>query len=367
MTIFGAKQLIGICAHLGNHKYNWNPETERFAIGYRNSVIIFNLSITNFYANKAINFVERLIIKFGRLFVYGLFSQTDQILTRRLAQCGQVISLFRWKGGFITNTKVFSKIIKNTKKKFAAAFSLRYDYQNYSFPVECRNLSIPSICVVDSDVSLNNFSYPIPMNSKSYGGAKVLGYYILSTIFKSVSTRIITRFSRKIRFLNGKKVKRLYYKRSRRIAIRRSARKLYRIFRRGRRLLFKDKKKRFKLRKNYNKKKFFRKKKRKVIKFLQVKKKLRFIFKKRQKKMLLLLKKKFKRYKRKNRVKKAKKRLKNFKPIKRILIRFRLSVIRGKLRSRRLEARIRIMKKGKHYHNKKKIFSKKTFQRKHFQ
>ncbi len=222
MTNSKAKQLISICAHLGNHKYNWNPETERFATGYRNAIIIFNISLTNFYINRALSFVEKLTKRFGRVYVYGLNGRNDTKLVKNFTKIGQVVAHTTWRGGFVSNAKLFKRAINNTRKKFSAAISLRYDYQNYSFPLECRNLRIPSICVVDSDVSPENFTYPIPINSKSYGGAKVLGFCFLSKVFKGISHRILTRYTIKIRLIEkgrGRKFyNKLYSKRTRKIA-----------------------------------------------------------------------------------------------------------------------------------------------------
>ena len=239
-----AKQLIGICAHIGNHRYNWNPETERFAIGYRNSTMIFNLSLTNFYFNRALGFVEKLSKKFGRIFIYGLNEKNDRQLVKRFTRSGQVVCTTNWKGGFVSNAKLFGKTIKNTRKKFSAALSLRYDYQNYSFPLECKNLKIPSICIVDSDVSPENFSYPIPINSKSHGGAEILSFYFLSKVFNGTSQRILSRYSRKLKIVNLRNVEDNFSKKSYSAKSRKLTYRIQKLFKRNKtnRLPFKRKK-----------------------------------------------------------------------------------------------------------------------------
>ena len=79
-----AKNIISVCGHIGTHKYNWQPESERFAIGYRSSVLIYNVAMTNFYFNRACFFVENLVYKYGRIYIYGLDKKNDKNFIKKL-------------------------------------------------------------------------------------------------------------------------------------------------------------------------------------------------------------------------------------------------------------------------------------------
>lgn len=261
-----AKNLISICGHLGTHKFNWQPESERFAIGYRTSVLIYNLSNSSFYLNRALNFIEKLIFKYGRTYVYGLNKERDSKWIKKFSFMNQVVATEAWRGGYITNARTFRGKVKNLKKRFSAVISFSYDYQNYSLPRETHVMSLPSVCVVDSNVRAENFSYPIPINSTSIGGIRYLAYTFGLCIFKGLTKRIVSRFSKKkklIKVKNSKKksiLKLKYFKKIKQVIKSKKVkakRKLHRWIKKFRKLKYKErreanfekKKKQFRLKK----------------------------------------------------------------------------------------------------------------------
>jgi ribosomal protein S2 len=266
-----AKNLIAICGHLGTHKFNWQPESERFAIGYRSSVLIYNLSNSSFYLNRAINFLEKLVFKYGRTYVYGLHHERDKKWIKKFSFINQVVSTEGWRGGYVTNAKTFHGKIKNIKKRFAAIISLSYDYQNYSLPREAHIMNIPAISVVDSNVRAENFSYPIPINSSSIGGIRMLAYTFGLHIFKGLTKRIISRFSKKKKMMkikDGKKrgiLKTRYFKKIRKVLKKKvkAKRKLQKWIKKFRKLKYKERReaKQAKQRKKFRLNKVKRKKK----------------------------------------------------------------------------------------------------------
>jgi len=202
-----AKNIISACGHIGTHKYNWQPESERFAIGYRSSVLIYNIAITNFYFNRACFFVENLVYKYGRIYIYGLEKKNDKKFIKKLENLNQVVTTESWSGGFITNARIFRGKIKNIKKKFSAVLGLSYDYQNYSLPREAKIINLPAIGVVDSNSNAESFTYPIPINSSNFGITRLMTYIFTIKIFKGISKRILGRFRKKIKISNSKKLK----------------------------------------------------------------------------------------------------------------------------------------------------------------
>jgi ribosomal protein S2 len=202
-----AKNIIAVCGHIGTHKYNWQPESERFAIGYRSSLLIYNIAITNFYFNRACFFAENLVYKYGRIYIYGLNKKNDKKVIRKLQDLNQVVTTQNWSGGFVTNARIFRKRIRNIKKKFSAVLGLSFDYQNYSLPREAKIIKVPSIGVVDSNANAEMFTYPIPTNSSNFGITRTLAYTFTLKIFKGISKRILARFRKKKNIIKSKKLK----------------------------------------------------------------------------------------------------------------------------------------------------------------
>jgi ribosomal protein S2 len=200
-----SKNIISVCGHIGTHKFNWQPESERFAIGYRSNIVIYNLASTTFYINRAMKFVEKLIIKFGRIYFYGLDSYKDKKFVIKYATINQVVAHKRWKGGFVTNVRRFKSKIKNARKRFSAIVSFNYGYDNYSLPREAFLVGLPSVGVVDSNVKAENFSYPIPINSDNFAITRTIAYNFGLQVFKGISKRIISRFSKKLKIIKIKK------------------------------------------------------------------------------------------------------------------------------------------------------------------
>jgi ribosomal protein S2 len=194
-----ARNIISTCGHIGTHKYNWQPESERFAIGYRSSILIYNVAISSFYINRALFFVENLVSKYGRIYVYGLNRKNDKKFIKKLSSLSQVVTTQPWCGGYVTNARVFRDKIKNLKKRFSAILGLNYDYQNYSLPREAKIINLPCAGVVDSNSIAENFSYPIPINSSSFGSTRLMAYKFAVKIFKGLSKRILTRFKKKVK------------------------------------------------------------------------------------------------------------------------------------------------------------------------
>lgn len=206
-----SKIIIATCGHIGTHKFNWQPESERFAIGYRNSTLIFNIATTNFHLNRALFFVENLIFKYGRLFIYGLDKKNDKKFIKRLSNINQAVTTQSWCGGFVTNARAFHGKIINVRKKFSAVLGLSYTHQSYSLPREAQIIKLPSIGVLDSNSKPEIFSYPIPINSISFGATRSIGYLFAVKIFKGIVKRIMTRFKKKNKIQKIKRLKKKSY------------------------------------------------------------------------------------------------------------------------------------------------------------
>ena len=190
------KSLISICGHLGTYRYNWQPTSERFATGYRRNILIYNIAQTTLHFSRALNFIQRIVFKFGKIYLYGLSGERDQSFVAKFKRLRQIVTTAGWKGGFVTNARTFRKKIVNVTKKFSAVIGVNYDYQNYSLPAEAIIIKIPALGAIDSNANAGILSYPIPINSISYGTAKCLAFNIGLKVFQGISKRVVARFRR---------------------------------------------------------------------------------------------------------------------------------------------------------------------------
>lgn len=190
-------ELINMGVYLGTKKNNWRPESAQFVSGFKNSVCIFNVSITNFYLSRALNFTEKTMRKGGRCFFFGLSNSNDFGIIKKLVAINQVVALKNWQGGYLSNTKFFKYAVTNFTKKFNFLVSLRLDYSNFPIVNESIRMKTPCICLVDSNSNPGYFIYPIPGNSSSVGGYVMFSRLFVSSIFIGIVQRSFAkRFAR---------------------------------------------------------------------------------------------------------------------------------------------------------------------------
>jgi ribosomal protein S2 len=191
-----ARNIIATGGHIGSPKFNWQPISERFAVGYRNGLIIYNIAFSNFYIKKALNFVERCVFDFGRVYIYGLIKQYDSKNINIFRRIDQVVCIKPWHGGFITNFRTFKKYFKNNKS-FSAVVSLVHDHKNYSISHESSLIRLPIVSPVDSSVNPENFTYPIPANTVNSEMREYIALNFGIAVFKGLIRRTFKRLLKK--------------------------------------------------------------------------------------------------------------------------------------------------------------------------
>ena len=222
--------LYELGAHIGEQKEKVYPINSFFISGVRNNLHVINLEITLFFLKKASFFVKSLGSKNSRLFFYysNLHSLDKKIISffiYHIYRNNHSFVFNVWKHGLLSNFNVqaldiLSDLFPEKKGKnynFSFTFLLfrliYFSFQTkeagvewfkhlklmrkywrffvyYSFfrnlnivpdvsiiinsnkmitPVkECNSLKIPVIGPVDTDVNINNFTYPIPSNDNSF-------------------------------------------------------------------------------------------------------------------------------------------------------------------------------------------------------
>jgi ribosomal protein S2 len=194
-----ARNTVSVAGHIGYHRSNWRPESERFAIGYRAGVLVYNVSNTVFIIKRAFGFVQSLVYKYGKLFTYGIKKYKNNFYVRRFTKLMQIVATRDWRGGYVTNYKRFKKRLRNFRKRFSGVLSFIYDYQNYSLPQESKLMKTPSVSPVDSNSTVEIFSYPVPINSQNSEAPRLLAYNFAWNMFTGLSKRLLSRFRKALR------------------------------------------------------------------------------------------------------------------------------------------------------------------------
>ena len=184
--------LINSGAYIGTKKNNWIPESERFMIGYKSSISIYNIAISSFLFLRAVNFVSNSILSGGRGFFFGLLSTigmpADAILGYQ--NLDQVVTKKNWRGGYVTNTKFFRSSVLNGQKKISFVVSFKFDYTNFPVILEASRIKLPLVIPVDGNSIVSNFMYPIPSNSTGFGTIQIYAREFSNAVFRGIWQRI---------------------------------------------------------------------------------------------------------------------------------------------------------------------------------
>lgn len=184
--------LINSGAYIGTKKNNWTPESERFLVGYKNNISIYNVAISSFLFLRAVNFVSNSILSGGRGFFFGLSNAAgipaDMVLGYR--NLDQVVTKKNWRGGYITNTKFFRSSVLNGQKKFSFVVSFKFDYTNFPVILEASRIKLPLVIPVDGNATVSNFIYPIPSNSTGFGIIQIYASEFSTAVFRGIWQRV---------------------------------------------------------------------------------------------------------------------------------------------------------------------------------
>jgi ribosomal protein S2 len=183
------KQLVGIGGYIGYSVREWAPLSERYLAGYRHGVAIFDLAQSSFYLRRAFHFVEGAVMRYSRGFFYG-FSRPDFVKVQPLAHFGQIVSIGRWGGGFLTNLRAFRRRVMNAHRVPGFLVCFRFETQNYSALREKARLHLPLVCPIDSNTSVGYVEYPIPGNAGNRANAGYFGAIFSRAVFSGVSARV---------------------------------------------------------------------------------------------------------------------------------------------------------------------------------
>ena len=195
-------KLLEAGAHFGHQTHRWNPKMKPYIFGDRNGVHILDLSQTVPLMARALEFVAATSARGGKVLFVGTKRQAQDPIADAARASGQHYVNHRWLGGMLTNWKTISASIKKfkaleeqlsgdtaglTKKevlqktrqrdKFEASLGGIRDMggiPDVMFVIDANKeelaikeanvLGIPVVAILDSNVSPDGISFPIPAN-----------------------------------------------------------------------------------------------------------------------------------------------------------------------------------------------------------
>ena len=196
------QQLIEAGAHFGHQTHRWNPRMKPYIFGARNGVHIIDLSQTVPLMARALEFVSATVQAGGKVLFVGTKRQAQQPIADAARAAGQHFVNHRWLGGMLTNWRTISQSIKRLKtleeqlsgdtagltKKEVLQLTRERDKLELSlggirdmggipdvmFVIDANKeelaikeanvLGIPVVAILDSNVSPDGISFPVPAN-----------------------------------------------------------------------------------------------------------------------------------------------------------------------------------------------------------
>ncbi|MEQ1549493.1 MAG: 30S ribosomal protein S2, partial [Chakrabartia sp.] len=195
-------QLLEAGAHFGHQTHRWNPKMKPYIFGDRNGVHILDLSQTVPLMARALDFVAQTSARGGKVLFVGTKRQAQEPIAAAARASGQHYVNHRWLGGMLTNWKTISGSIKKfkameeqlagdtaglTKKEVLQLTRQRDKFElslggirdmggipDVMFVIDANKeelaikeanvLGIPVVAILDSNVSPDGISFPIPAN-----------------------------------------------------------------------------------------------------------------------------------------------------------------------------------------------------------
>ncbi len=199
---FSLRQLLEAGVHFGHQTQRWNPKMAEYIYGDRNGIHILDLTQTVPMLDAALNVVQQIVAKGGRILFVGTKRQAQRPIAEAAEKCAQYYMNHRWLGGTLTNWKTVSQSIGRlraideqlevgaeglTKKerlgmereqaKLQASlggiremggvpdllFVVDVNKEDLAI-AEARKLGIPVVAIVDTNCSPDGVDYVIPGN-----------------------------------------------------------------------------------------------------------------------------------------------------------------------------------------------------------
>jgi len=232
----GVKDLMAVGAHFGHHSHRWNPKMKPYIYTVKSGIHILDLGKTLPLFVGALNEIERVVSKGGRVLFVGTKRQASLAVKEQALRCGQYYINKRWLGGTLTNWKTIQEAIarlKDLEKSFEddsfkrltkkEQLFLRRDHEKLEGTLggiknmggmpdivfvidtnkesiaiqEAQKLGIKVVAILDSNSSPDGIEFPVPGNDDALRAVEYYCYMaaeaVLRGIEREMSQRPITR------------------------------------------------------------------------------------------------------------------------------------------------------------------------------
>jgi small subunit ribosomal protein S2 len=108
-----AKEMFKAGVHWGHKKTNWHPKMEQYIFGIKNNIQIIDLEQTIKGLQAALEFIEDIIKKGGKILFVGIRPQCHLLVKETAEKCNMPYVALRWIGGLLTNFKTIRKRIEH--------------------------------------------------------------------------------------------------------------------------------------------------------------------------------------------------------------------------------------------------------------
>ncbi|MBN2446629.1 MAG: 30S ribosomal protein S2 [Phycisphaerae bacterium] len=198
------RDLLDAGVHFGHHCSRWNPKMAAYLYGRRNGIHIIDIRETVRGLLRARKYITQTIAKGDDVLFVGTKRQARDAVQTHAERCGMPYVTERWLGGTLTNARTirsrlqrleelealvdspkwetgYSKKMKSTlsrelrkirrnlngireMKKLPGVIVVVDVHKEANALREARTLSIPTVCLIDSDSDPDMVSIPIPGN-----------------------------------------------------------------------------------------------------------------------------------------------------------------------------------------------------------
>ncbi len=205
-TLPTLQELMTAGVHFGHSASKWYPKMAPFIFGVKGGVHVMDLEKTQVSLQKAIEAIKEVVSSGGQIIFVGTKKQSKDIVKKYAEECHMPYVTNRWLGGTLTNYGIIKKQIerlaqikadqasggldKYTKKErlgfeeekkrleslFGGLATLKglpkmifvVDIRHEETVMrEAKQLGIPVVAIVDSNVDPTEVDYPIPGNDDS--------------------------------------------------------------------------------------------------------------------------------------------------------------------------------------------------------
>ena len=106
------KDMLEAGVHYGHQKRFWHPRMHSYIFGINHNIHIINLEETLPLFKKAINFINEIADKKGKILFVGTKRQAQNIIVEESIRCSMPYVNYRWLGGMLTNYKTIRQSIR---------------------------------------------------------------------------------------------------------------------------------------------------------------------------------------------------------------------------------------------------------------